>query len=301
MTIKGNFDVADPLNDIEHNELHCLAPTNDLGTYFSHLYDYSPKNTDGSCVFVSMIQVMTYYDSYYNDNIVPEEYDQKQGNASSLYLAKTNSPGVLRQDYPLSSNQLFSFVEANKYDDLQAMLMWHYNYLTYQTYNTYTYIGNPDYRQSILNSFYSNNSYAVCNSVDYSQIGSGNSYTDSGVVAYFDSYIKDQIDLGRPVILDLAYVSGGNVFPWGHAAVAYYYDSYGIHLNWGGSNSGDVDVLLPPGGNYYAMRATTINFSLMGESHSDNYVSNNTYYCGCGYHEHNYQFLEQYSLFDHRM
>lgn len=268
-------------------------PSNDLGIYFSHLFDYSPKNTYGSCVFVSLIQVMSYYDSFYNDNVIPEQYDCNQGNVSSLELAKENSPGVTRQDYPSSPTALFSFVSNNRDTDLQAEMFWHYNFLKGNNPNIYSYIGEVDYRQAILNSFYGNNYSAVCSFIDYSQLGVNANYTDQSVVSYFDTYVKNLIDLGKPVILDLVCVQNGFEFPRGHAAVAYYYDSDGIHLNWGGPNLSDTDVLLSSGEGWYIMRATTISYSNLSESHSNNYISNNTYYCGCGYHIHNYQFLSQ--------
>ena len=44
--------------------------------YFSNLNTFSPSNKGGSCGFVSLAQVLSYYDTFYNDSIIPEQYDK---------------------------------------------------------------------------------------------------------------------------------------------------------------------------------------------------------------------------------
>ena len=43
---------------------------NDRVTYFYNLCTYSPKNSHGSCGYVSLIQYLSYYDCFYNDSII---------------------------------------------------------------------------------------------------------------------------------------------------------------------------------------------------------------------------------------
>lgn len=58
--------------------------------------------------------------------------------------------------------------------------------------------------------------------------------TDPNVVMWFDSYVKSEIDNGKPVMLHIASYdpSNGNYNNY-HSVVAYYYDSNGIHANFG--------------------------------------------------------------------
>lgn len=82
-------------------------------TYFKNLSDYSPKNSYGSCGYVSLIQYLSYFDTFYNDNIIPEKFEKNyDGNDWDDAILK--SPGVLRQDYPEQSNELYNYVEKIK-------------------------------------------------------------------------------------------------------------------------------------------------------------------------------------------
>ena len=57
-------------------------------SYFSNLYNYSPMNSHGSCGYVSLAQYLSYYDTFYNDNIIPESYERNQGIASTQVCLK---------------------------------------------------------------------------------------------------------------------------------------------------------------------------------------------------------------------
>ena len=98
------------------------SQSNSMITYFKNLSDFSPKNSYGSCGFVSFIQYLSYYDTFYNDNIIPEKCE-KNYDGNDWESAMSKSPGVLRQDYPKSSNELYNYVENNKNVDYQAYLM----------------------------------------------------------------------------------------------------------------------------------------------------------------------------------
>ena len=43
-----------------------------MTTYFKNLSTYFPKNSYGSCGYVTFIQCLSYYDTFLNDLIIPE-------------------------------------------------------------------------------------------------------------------------------------------------------------------------------------------------------------------------------------
>lgn len=133
----------------------------------------------------------------------------------------------------------------------------------------------------IFNSLYTSNTVAF----SYKSISDfGDSATDTAVVNGFDTYVKAKLDSGKPVILHIA--KDGNKYSWYHSVVAYYYDASGIHAHfgWGQDSS---DVVIPS--NYYITEAGSVDFSNLGHKHSNNYVIDDTLYCGCGQiHTHTY-------------
>lgn len=99
---KDNYMTLKMFNIEFSNQNSNTVPSNsnDVVTYFSNLYKYSPMNSYGSCGYVSLIQYLSYYDTFYNDSIIPENYERSQGNVATFEEAFSISPGVIRQDYP---------------------------------------------------------------------------------------------------------------------------------------------------------------------------------------------------------
>lgn len=266
--------------------------SNERISYFYNLYNYSPENSHGSCGYVSFIQYLSYYDCFYNDSIIPESYERNQGDVTSLNQARAISPGVLRQTYPGSSTDLYSFTQNNMTIDYQMKLMHVVNEDMGHSSNQYSYsIGMWDYYR-IINSIsaFSNTSFEYTRVQDF---GSTAKPTDSNVINFFDTFVKTQLDLGNPVMLHIAHYNQNNgSYDNYHSIVAYYYDNDGIHANFGwGSTSTDVII-----SNYYQItEAGVINFNNVLETHSNNFHVNHGKYCGCGLHtEHGY--CDHYAL-----
>ncbi len=276
-------DADDSIDDLPLSISPTISFNGNTETYFSNLYDYSPINSNGSCGYVSLIQYMSYYDTFYNDGIIPERYERRYENATTASQALSKSPGVLRQSYPTDSVQLAAYVIQNKDVDFQAKCMSIKNagMLSYSPS-----IGMWDY-ESIFDGLYGVGQ-ASFDYVTYSSYS--NSPTDPSSISGLDLYVKNLLDEGKPVILHIA--TDGSYTSY-HSVVAYYYDDYGIHCNFGwGSSSTDMTL-----DGYYIYMAGTADFTLMGEIHSDNYRVGSQYYCGCGEHYHNYTYTCVDSLY----
>ena len=99
-----------------------------MDTYFSNLYEYSPDNVGVSCGFVSLIQYLSYIDTYINDSFIPESYE-KTKNASSIQNALLTSPGVKSNDWQYDEvGNLRQYINYHLTDDFQCFLMELYSY-----------------------------------------------------------------------------------------------------------------------------------------------------------------------------
>lgn len=67
--------------------------------YFKGLENNFGYNTHGSCGYVAAAMMLSYYDTYLDDNIISEQYDKEGFINSSLDLSNTNneSPGIERE------------------------------------------------------------------------------------------------------------------------------------------------------------------------------------------------------------
>lgn len=165
--------------------------SNERIEYFYNLYDYSPENSWGSCGYVSFIQYLSYYDCFYNDSIIPDNYERNQGPVSSLNQARAISPGVLRQSYPEAPSDLYTFIQSNMNTDYQMKLMNIVNQSMNHTSNQYSYkIGMRNYYRIIDTiSAFDNTSFSF---IDVSYFGNDAIPTDSNVISGFDNYVKDK-------------------------------------------------------------------------------------------------------------
>ena len=65
--------------------------------YFSNLADNIGKNTKGSCGFVAVGMILSFYDTYWDDSTIPETYDSPCELFSESILQSTSSPGIVME------------------------------------------------------------------------------------------------------------------------------------------------------------------------------------------------------------
>ena len=100
--------------------------------YFTHNYDYSPNEVD-SCTFVSIQMLLSYYDSFWDDDFVLDKYEFSTHKERITILENTvyfgNAPGVLAEDFyydngnPRTSTPFDEIIEEYKDDYFQLYLM----------------------------------------------------------------------------------------------------------------------------------------------------------------------------------
>lgn len=275
----GSLDYTDYKDDT-----YSRQTTFTKNNYFENLYEYSPNNNIGSCGYVSLIQALSYYDTFYNDNIIPDMYDYNLDSATSEASIKSHSPGVVKQSYNSSDyTSYYQYCHSTQGYDLQSKLTVLQNVLSNtdndgtqinsegETVSNFGYsIGGWSY-QSLLNRFYS----------EYSGSVMVNGYSNK-TQSEFVNLIKDVIGTGNPIIVHIKkYNSSGEEVGF-HSVVAYEHNEAGIFSNYGWG-SGDTHTQLLGGTNGYSQitNAYTLDFSSMGHTHSNNYIINGKGHCGC--------------------
>lgn len=278
--------------------------------YFNNLKFYLPRNDFGSCTYISLIEILAYYDSVLNDDIIPTQYDYSPNNYTSFNDYRYNSPGVYMSTYSSTIMEMAVYgIEGNEnnyidylYEEcFQSFLIKEYNNNVLNNYydeniqtSAYDKIIHPSEFQSLLNYIYGENSIVV-NEKYYDYDKAGKDRIRNKTI----NEIKSIIDQGKPVILGLMGTErdeDGNLV--GHSVVAYDYDENNIYANFGyseyymthkavfnydnnGNIIGDYDRI-----QYYV----TLDFPTFSHKHSDNFVIHNINYCGCGAHEHKIQY-----------
>lgn len=299
--------------DLSFEEVDDFLPV-DISRYFSRLSAYSPSNDNGTCSYVSLIQLLSYYDTEFCDEIIPEAYDYASSNldVSMYYDMLTSSPGVIREDYEtvgitrMERDGIYDatydqYIEYSKSYNFQSYLISKYTEYEklYNDYQEETNICSIDINnyQNLLDYVYGDN-----------MVSADVLFFDNPSVAYseekqleFENYIKSNIDSGKPVVVHIAseiYSYEGELKRVGHAVVAYDYDDDGIiYSNYGYGHSDTHSNLLS---SFYCeeagrnlnyekiIGAMTLEFEGFSEVHSNNYVFDNLNYCGCGEHVHNF-------------
>ena len=114
---------------------------------------------------------------------------------------------------------------------------------------------------------------------------------DPNAISGFDNYVKNQLDLGNPVMLHICKYNEetGNYDNY-HSVVAYYYDEYGIHAHFGW-NDDSTDIVIND--EYQITHAGIMDTTNIPYVHSNNYIIQNEYFCGCGQiytHQHDFSY-----------
>lgn len=287
-----------------------VSGSGNLEWYFANLQGNMGKNLKGTCGYVALGMLLSYYDTFKDDTIIPEDYDINNVELAMVSLgSRSESPGVLCED--LNSNYMNGSATAYNnamyaYRDvsLHAKLL---------VLGGYAYGTNYSSRSSVLSSYLSSISFS---SYSISGLNNESDVTSQATQSVRDSkstevwnYVKTQVQNGQPVLVGAA----NSNFTSHHAFVVYGYDSSSesllANMGWG-YNTNRTKVLLPCLGGLYCYFKSAMVLNVYTTSHSNNYVFRSSFgdqynytCCGCGYttHVHNCQYLYQNSTrFKHK-
>lgn len=248
--------------------------------YFSNLADNIGNNTKGSCGFVAVGMILSFYDTYWDDSTIPETYDSPCELFSESILQSTSSPGIVMEPNSIAyANQqtYYSNISINgeSYFHFKLMDLYKTNISDFP-YDSekmaYSYgLGYNDYYN--LFHYYLANYLGLPNSA----------YTIHRTTNSVRSEAIKLVKRGIPVRLSIrdSEEEHGN-----HCVVAYDYDSVtdSLFCNFGwGANSTHVTIEQMEYEDYASLTAIELKTS---HSHSNNYFlldenNNEVSKCSC--------------------
>ena len=260
--------------------------------YFSHLNDNFPINSHGTCSYVGISMLLSFFDSYWDDEFIAEDFEQTTTFNSTITTNQnidipsfdTESPGVISEDWNdvsgLSLSQYQNFVLTNEENYLQSYLI----KLGYDMFDRYCFddatnpFGMTLYEQTHLTLYYLTYKRNLYNSQAF--VTCANDYDQDALEEYIISRLQD----GVPVMIN-ALTSVGY-----HSVVAYDYDSSNgtiyVHTGWKDTSGNalthvslsQLGVTLSSIDSAISIDATSGNHGY----HCPNYVSStNLSYCSC--------------------
>jgi len=243
--------------------------------YFSELTNNFGNNYIGSCSYTAAAMLLSYYDTYWDDGIIPEHYEKNRlsFNNSLPISSQTNSPGIIREHVPTNVDYS-SFVDSNK------DLYFHLKLISIGLETGIDLLGDyvlfPNSVKDLLEYYF----YDILE-YDTSDV------TVDHVTGFEDvrEYAINKVKQGIPV-----FVSATNPEGSAHSFIIYDYneedDELYCHMGWKNQLNSDGDYLTTHvsfSSIEYTLFEGAVSISFNTEhSHSDNYVdvSNNTY-CSC--------------------
>ena len=283
-------------------------------SFFDNLtYDFG-MNYKGSCGYVAIGMLLSYYDTFISDSIIPEQYDVNSIGEETNMVLRRNSPGIMKDSivdpsdtsdasygYYLSASGYYSSISSLSNSSLHAKLISiGANNGFYDFDDDDSPCGTNFYIRYIVMQQYFDNVLGYTYGNQYS-FDFFNGESSESLSASVRNFAIQQVLSGNPVLLSVG-GSGG-----GHVVVAYDYDSnldkLYCHMGWSASSTHKTIE------NYSFTRyktALAINLNL-SHNHSNNYgvitINNNipttNYYCFHDHHIFTYTGGSPHSFNDH--
>lgn len=274
-----------------------------MEAYFRALTQNMGENEKGSCGYVAIGELLSYYDSYLSDSIIPEQYDVISEGRDTDMIKRAISPGILNDKLTaseyrpyansierLSAKSYYTIMQSKADVSLHAKLITIGNSLGYYNYNNNDLPCSTtiSQRMEILKNY-------------FSEIGLSKEHYKfryySGSSEIVKEFIREYVDQGIPVLA--SFHNKGKTD--GHAAICYDYNESFIFANMGWSGSTAYS--------YYPVEclyntydsAMVVEFNLEHE-HSYNYKVKgifNRFYCYCDCNISTYKPIGQHIYTDH--
>lgn len=264
---KGYVMETEHIIDTISSNNHKSFYNNYMEAYFDNLTKNISSNTKGSCGYVALGMILSYYDNYINDEIIDEKYDVVANGATYNFIDNRVSPGVLNYVPTTKENANYYdyIIKSQNYDFQSHLITIGYN-KKYHKSSDDNYGTTITQRQNIISTYL--NEKGINYSIEkFEPIVNVN----ERVKTYAIEWVKK----GYPVLLSIKNDNGR------HAVVAYDYDSSTDELfcHFGYE---DVTHITPESNNYTYANAMVLKIE-DSHKHSNNYAFNGKNYCYCSH------------------
>lgn len=263
-----NFKNSFDNNNYENllvNEEYKKSTDFSMENYFANLDKYMPNNSAGSCGYVAVASALSYYDNFYNDDIIPEKYEFFE-NAKNLEEAKKISPGLYNDFIERDKTDFLKYVMESKEYDFQSYLI---SIFKAKNNDLEANFGLYDYNYKELINIYFEDKLNLKPKFSIFTLSNDNIHI-----------IKKIIKTNNPVLVGLKKEVGDGA----HRVIAYGIDNNDnilINAGWAGSkyNKYKLNDFLKEQ-NYKIYNGFTLNFDNIKMKRSDNYHINGRCFSG---------------------
>lgn len=273
-----------------------------LEAYFRNLKDNMGENIKGSCGYVALGMLLSYYDTYLDDSIIPEKYDCVSQGTDSNMNSRKNSPGIYNDNIlfgQLLSNKSYlneMQIKANNESkpSLHAKLITIGASLGFYQYDDMFPCGTTLSNRNKILQAYLKEIKGLQVGIDYS-VDFIISDSDSNAV---EDFIKEHVKQSYPVLVG---ADNSNDKSSSHAFIAYHLENDDLYGNMGWTNSSKYSFykISNKFNRYHSAMVLKFNFN---HSHNNNYVVKNQdgtkTYCYCSHDTVTYK--KTYHNFDFR-
>ena len=110
----GGCNVIKSSNDFDDDTTYKDKYDCFMQAYYNNLNVNMGVNVKGSCGYVAMTMLLSYYDTYLNDDIISDEYDAVSIGSDVDMNARCNSPGTYYEYF--TQEDLAPYGKSNEYE-----------------------------------------------------------------------------------------------------------------------------------------------------------------------------------------
>lgn len=262
-------DIPDDISTLPLSTNENIFQKNNFApVYFTNLHENLPINEKGSCGYVASAMLLSFYDVYWNDSIIPSEYEinsTSPNQASSdadfkLPSFSAESPGINRFSISdaelMDSSEYLSLALDNKHVDFQARLFSEalsaFGSVPMDSEGKMGLDGSQ--MATLMSSYLSSVGFSKDDySIDFCLWGDSGEEKEKAI---------ELVESGVPIILLLSDPLSGDA----HAAVAHDYDSdsgeFFVHPGWSHPSFSSVPTHVPLKALRYSKTFGSVSLSL---------------------------------------
>ena len=281
--------------------IHTPVLNTDAAKYFSYLVNNFGSNKKGSCCYVATSMLLTYYDSYVNDNFVPDAYITRSERGIYGFPYEYGMPGNFYEEdiytTSYSGRPYTDFVNAYSSQSLHCYLIAlgfssdldFYNSSARTSYDGSLAIS-ADEMVSLINKYIWSLGSNVTDQFTTARLRVRTMFASNGATqSQIRAKMIEKIRAGVPVIYfgfnssSRAMASEDLNSETGHAMVAYDYNSTTdkIYVHIGHQDLNDLNMTLEETSYTNYGGIIWLEEESLPHVHSDNFQSSTGYVCGC--------------------
>lgn len=276
----------------------------DATYYYYNLTENFAKNYKGTCNYVAIAMFLSYYDTFWDDDIIPYQYEINPASTVAIDQ-RTSSPGIRTDKIPGYTHEEAMNLSNSEYYDLVMGMTDRYfqpflfkiaeDDLGYELqHNEESFATMLAIERAMFIDHYLQ-TYGGLEATDY-KISIQGSDGNTAFSSTIKSHIIEQVKKGKPVLASIIMDSIS------HTCIIYDYNAANdvLYLHFGNYQA-TVHMSSAASMYTYFCSALTIEFNSK-HNHSNNYVlvtnGNVTYHCGCELPTHQHKYTHSYAQYD---